>query len=607
MTDAASRALLLPRRPRSPRPSRADAQAKARLDTLLAGRMGESRRRESPPLRHEHRRPPLRRPPALGRARRTSSGARPRRAACSSACRRSTRTALAPAGPRQPRHARARAPRRPRAPPSSATGAHPDQRRQRLPHRLSRAARRTCRSPPSKDYENYIARLRAFPRLRRRSRSRTCARGCARGFTLPRVALDGYDVTMRAARRGRSREERLLDAVRERSRPACPRPSASGCARPGRDGDREGRGRRPTATLLDFMTKEYVPGARTTLGASELPDGRDVLRAPGARHFTTLDVTPEAGPPDRPRRGRAHPRARWTRSCSRSGFQGDFAAFLEFLRTDPRFYAKTPEELLKQASWIAKRMDGKLPSLFGRLPRLPYSVEPVPADLAPEVHRRPLRRRPGRRHARRAPTGSTPTRSRAGRSTTLEALTLHEAVPGHHLQIALAQELHGRARRSAASATSTRSARAGASTPSGSGLEAGFYQDPYSNFGRLTYEMWRACRLVVDTGIHAHGLDAPAGDRLHGRATPRSRCTRSTTEIDRYISWPGQALAYKMGELKIRELRARAEKAARRRASTCARSTTPCSRNGSVPLDVLEEQIDEFIASRRATSARPSP
>ena len=210
-----------------------------------------------------------------------------------------------------------------------------------------------------------------------------------------------------------------------------------------------------------------------------------------------------------------------------TGFQGDFAAFLQFLRTDPRFYAKTPEELLKQASFIAKRMDGKLPSLFGRLPRLPYGVEPVPAAPRAQVHGRPLRRAP--RSAARAPgTYWVNTYALESRPLyALEALTLHEAVPGHHLQIALQQELQGVPAFRRFGGVGRVRARAGGSTRSGSGLEAGFYQDPYSNFGRLTYEMWRACRLVVDTGhARAWAGRAQQAHGLHGGRTPRSRCTR---------------------------------------------------------------------------------
>ena len=242
----------------------------------------------------------------------------------------------------------------------------------------------------------------------------------------------------------------------------------------------------------------------------------------------------------------------------KSGFKGDFAAFQKFLRTDPRFYAKTPEELLRAASRIAKRMDGKLPSLFRRLPRQPYGVEPVPDDIAPKYT--------GGRYVgapldgTKAGTYWVNTYALENRPFyNLEALTLHEAVPGHHLQIALAKELEGlpKFRRyiyvdAFGEGWGLYSERLG--------REAGFYTDPYSDFGRLSYEMWRACRLVVDTGLHAKGWTRQQAIDFLASNTALS-LHEVTTETDRYISWPGQALAYKMGELKIRELRDRAEKA----------------------------------------------
>ena len=258
------------------------------------------------------------------------------------------------------------------------------------------------------------------------------------------------------------------------------------------------------ARVLDFMTNEYLPGARATLGASSAPGRRGLLRRArpplhDARHRRPTRST-QLGLEG----GRPHPRRDGQRDAT-GRLPGDFAEFLEFLRTDPRFYAKTPEELLKQASWIAKRMDGKLPSLFGRLPRQPYGVEPVPADLAPKYTGGRYVGAPLDGDARRRRTGSTPTRSTSRPLYDLEALTLHEAVPGHHLQSALAQELEAACRPSAASATSHAFGEGWGLYSEWLGLEAGFYTDPYSDFGRLTYEMWRACRLVVDTGLHAKG------------------------------------------------------------------------------------------------------
>jgi uncharacterized protein (DUF885 family) len=279
----------------------------------------------------------------------------------------------------------------------------------------------------------------------------------------------------------------------------------------------------------------------------------------------------------------------------KTSFPGSFAEFLEFLRRDPRVYAKTPEELLKQASWIAKRMDGKLPSLFGRLPRQPYGVEPVPDDRAP-------RYTSGRyveaaSDSTRAGTFWVNTCALESRPLyALESLTLHEAVPGHHLQIALSRELEGLpAFRRYIYVTAF--GEGWGLYAERLGLEAGFYTDPYSDFGRLTYEMWRACRLVVDTGIHAMGWTRQQAIDFMAERTALS-LHEITTEVDRYISWPGQALAYKMGELKIRELRARAEKQLGTRFDVRAFHDAVLA-NGAVPLDVLDGQIDEFIAAHR--------
>jgi uncharacterized protein (DUF885 family) len=442
-----------------------------------------------------------------------------------------------------------------------------------------------------KDYENYLARLRAIP-LYFDQNVEHMREGLKTGFTVARVSLAGYDATMRP------------HVVADPEKSVFWKPFAS--FPPGVPASEHERlraaGREAIAKsvvpayqrLLDFFTKEYEPGARATLGAYELPEGREYY-AWLVKHFTTLDTTPEKvhqvglAEVDRIRR-------EMDEVIRKVGFKGSFPEFLEFLRTDPRFYAKTPDELMKQASWIAKRMDAKLPSLFGRLPRQPYGVEPVPDDLAPKYT--------GGRYVgapldgRRAGTYWVNTYALETRPFyQLESLTLHEAVPGHHLQGALAKELTG----------IPEFRRYGYVNAFGEGwglyserlgLEAGFYQDPYNNFGRLSYEMWRACRLVVDTGIHAMGWTRQQSiDYMKERTALSTH--EVTTEVDRYISWPGQALAYKMGELKIRELRARAERELGTRFDVRAFHDAVLA-NGSVPLDVLERQIDAFIAAAKS-------
>jgi uncharacterized protein (DUF885 family) len=345
-------------------------------------------------------------------------------------------------------------------------------------------------------------------------------------------------------------------------------------------------------TFLEFMVDEYIPGTRETLGASDLPDGGDYYRHK-IREFTTLDLAPEEihqiGLEEV---GRI--RAEMEAVIEEVGFEGTFADFLDFLRTDHGFYADTPDALLKEAAWIAKRMDGKLPSLFGRLPRLPYTVEAVPDYLAPKYTT-------GRYVG--APWGSSEpgrywvnTYDLASRPLyNLEALTLHEAVPGHHLQIALNQEIEGLPPFRRFSYISAFGEGWGLYSE-WLGLEAGFYTDPYSNFGRLTYEMWRACRLVVDTGVHALGwsrermIDFLASNT----ALPLHEVE---TETDRYISWPAQALSYKLGEIEIRKLRGEAEQALGPSFDVRAFHDAVLA-NGSVPLPVLRQAVEAFIRSR---------
>ncbi len=443
-----------------------------------------------------------------------------------------------------------------------------------------------------KDYENYASRLNAFPRYVSEEIA-LMREGIASGFTLPRVVLQGYEGTM-TAHVVSSPEKSVFFAPYRKFPPGVPESERGRLTAQGRQAILAGAvaGYR---SLAEFMRDEYVPRARATIAASSLPHGREYY-AHLVRSFTTLEVTPdqvhEIG-----RQEVLRIRAEMDALIAKTGFEGNFVAFLNFLRTDPRFYAKTADELLKDAAYVAKRMDGKLPSLFGKLPRLPYGVEPVPAHLAPKYT--------GGRYIP-APVGGT----QAGEYWvntyaldqrplyTLEALTLHEAVPGHHLQIALQQEMTGLPE-------FRRFSEVGAFVEGWAlyaerlGLEAGFYEDPYSDFGRLTYEMWRACRLVVDTGIHAKGWTrAEAIEYLETHTALSSH--EVETEIDRYISWPGQALCYKMGELKIRELRRLAEEALGPNFDIRAFHDVVLE-NGAVPLTVLDRQVRDWIASRKTS------
>ena len=438
------------------------------------------------------------------------------------------------------------------------------------------------------DYESYLARLNAFPRLVDQEIA-LMRQGLAAGFSLSRSVLDGLDTTM------------LAHVVTDPEKSVFYAPFRTfPVGVPAAERSRlESAGRRAIENsivpayrkLADFMKSEYVPGARASIGASEMPRGREYY-AHLVRYYTTLDVTPEQvhqiGLAEV-----ARIRAEMEAVMKKSGFQGSFAEFLAFLRTDPRFYAPSAEELLERACTRSKKADGSLPGLFGRLPRLPYTVEPVPAHLAPKYT--------GGRYVEAPADGTRPgiywvnTYALDKRPLyTLPALTLHEAVPGHHLQVALSQELTGLPQFRRFSDVGA-FGEGWALYAEWLGREAGFYEDPYDEFGRLTYEMWRACRLVVDTGLHSMGWTRQqAIDYLV--ANTALSVHECTTETDRYISWPGQALCYKMGELKIRELRKRAETRLGERFDVRGFHDAVLA-NGMVPLPVLEAQIDDWIAA----------
>jgi uncharacterized protein (DUF885 family) len=349
--------------------------------------------------------------------------------------------------------------------------------------------------------------------------------------------------------------------------------------------------------FLAFMDDEYRPAARLTTAARDLPGGDSLYRRK-VRFFTTLDITPDSvhalGLAEV-----ARIEAEMQQVMRKVGFRGSLQAFITMLRTNPRFYAKTPDELLQYASWIAKRMDGKLPSLFGKLPRQPYTVEKVPDHLAPKYTGgryvgAPIESpEPGRYWVN---TYNLPSRP----LYVLPSLTLHEAVPGHHLQGALTQELQGLPdfRRY----TYVNAFGEGWGLYSERlGIEAGMYTDPYADFGRLTYEMWRACRLVVDTGIHWQRWSREQAMKYLADRTALS-LHEVRTETDRYISWPGQALAYKMGELTIRKLRGEAEQALGARFDVRGFHDAVLA-NGPVPLGVLEQQIHEWVRAQRDSTS----
>lgn len=440
------------------------------------------------------------------------------------------------------------------------------------------------------DYENYTARLREFSRLTDENIDLMRA-GIEKGLVLPAVVLEGY------------KEPIMAHIVEDPAKSLLYKPFNEFPDRVAA----EHRERLTTAgreaiaehvvpsyeKFLKFMQDEYVPNCRGSIAASALPNGRDYYRH-RVRLFTTLDVTPDevhaTGQSEVKRI-----RAEMDQIIKKVGFEGDFAAFVAYLRKEPRFYAETPEQLMKETAFVLKKMDGQLPKLFKTLPRTPYGIREIPAYIAPKTTTAYYQQ----------PTGDG---SQAGfyfvntynlKSRALyeiEALSLHEAVPGHHLQLALQQELTDiPAFRRFSPITAF--IEGWALYAERLGLEVGFYEDPYSDFGRLTYENWRACRLVVDTGMHYFGWTRKQAIDFMADNTGLS-IHNIEAEVDRYISWPGQALAYKTGELKIRELRAKAE-AELGDAFDLREFHEVVLGSGAIPLSVLSDNVEEYIAATR--------
>jgi uncharacterized protein (DUF885 family) len=344
--------------------------------------------------------------------------------------------------------------------------------------------------------------------------------------------------------------------------------------------------------FYDFFTLQYMPESKTDIAAKTWPKGVEFYNN-RIQHFTTTTLSAQ-GIHDIGLKEVARIRADMQHIVDtlieKGEFTGNINAFIAFLRTDQRFYAKTPEELIMYASYVAKQMDAKLPQLFYKLPRTPYGVAPVPDNIAPKytTGRYVSPQRDDQAGYYWVNTYALDKRPLYA----IPALTLHEAVPGHHLQISLAAEMQAlpEVRRS----TYISAFGEGWGLYSEFlGLEVGIYDDPYDDFGRLSYEMWRACRLVVDTGMHVFGWSRErALDYMLENTALSEHNVR--TEIDRYITWPGQALSYKIGEIKIKELRALAESRLGDAFDLRAFHDALLA-NGSVPLFVLEQTMEAFI------------
>jgi uncharacterized protein (DUF885 family) len=439
------------------------------------------------------------------------------------------------------------------------------------------------------DAEAWIARLEALPAYYEQNLA-NARRGIATGYTQPRIVAERALTTARL--QIDSLEQTLMTPLTQMpaSIPAAEQDALRARAQT-LIRDRIMPQQRATVT---FLENEYLPAARPGIGLRSVPNGEALYRYL-VRSYTTTNMTPEEihalGEQEVTRI-----RAAMEREIEASGFHGDFAAFQHFLHTDPQFYAHSADELVMRYAETAKRADGQLPRLFRTLPRLSYGIRVIPTESA---------------------EGSTTayyTQGSAalGQSGTywvntthldqrplyeMPALTLHEAMPGHHLQISRAQEL-GELPYFRRNASETAFVEGWGLYAESLGEEMGMYRTPYERFGRLSYEMWRACRLVADTGIHWMGWDIEQARRCFTDNTALSP-HNIQTELERYIATPGQALAYKIGELTMQRLRREATAALGDRFDVRAFHDELLGA-GAVPMDVLESRMHRWIAAQQA-------
>lgn len=438
------------------------------------------------------------------------------------------------------------------------------------------------------DAEAWIARLEALPGFYQQNIA-NARRGIETGFTQPRIVVD------RALEVARAQIDTLATTLLI---PLSRMPTSI----PEADQERyraqaraviEQRILPEHRAFVTFLENEYLPAARPQIGISSVPNGREYYSFL-VRFYTTTDMTPEEihqlGLSEV-----ARIRAAMDREIEASGFQGDFAAFQNFLRTDPQFYAQSAEDLVEKASEIAKRADDQLPRLFGTLPRLPYGVRVIPAEAAEGsttayyTQGSPALGMAGAYWVNTSRLDQRPLYE-------LPALTLHEAVPGHHLQIALSQE-QGELPYFRRNMSATAFVEGWGLYAESLGDEMGIYRTPYERFGRLSYEMWRACRLVADTGIHWMGWDIEQARRCFAENSALSP-HNIQTELERYIATPGQALAYKIGELTMQRLRREAAEALGARFDVRAFHDELLGA-GPLPMDVLEARMRAWLAAQQ--------
>jgi len=445
-----------------------------------------------------------------------------------------------------------------------------------------------------KQLEDYLNKLRALPVFVDQHLD-LLNQGIARGITQPRVIFEGY-------------ESSYNDHITERAvdnfyfRPFLNLPDNYSLAQ--KDSIMQLGEKLIDETLVpqfkrikSFFENVYFPAARQSIGVSEIPDGAAYYQNRVA-YYTTLDLTPsEVHQMGLDEVDRIH--QEMLDIISQLGFKGDFASFLEYLRSDPQFYASSGDELLAIARDICKRIDAELPKLFKVLPRMPYGVAPVPDALAPKYT-----------GGRYIPTSIGSTRpglywvntyNLASRPLyVLPSLSAHEAVPGHHLQMSWNSELGNQIPQFRRDLYLSAYGEGWGLYSEYLGSEMEIYTTPYETFGKLTYEMWRACRLVVDTGIHAFGWTRDQAVTFLKDNTALS-IHEVNTEIDRYISWPGQALSYKIGELTIRRLREKAEMALGEQFDIREFHHT-ILKEGTVSLTILEQLVESYIANTKANN-----
>jgi len=440
------------------------------------------------------------------------------------------------------------------------------------------------------DYQDIVARLNGIPKVLENTLA-WLERGLAQGVTPPQITLRDVPDQVKNLIVEDPAQSALLAAFGRfpDSIPAADRERLTAAAHAAYKDKVV-----PAFTKLHaFLRDTYVPRARTSIAMKDLPDG-EAWYAFNVREMTTTNLTPqqihEIGLAEVERI-----RGEMDKVIAASGFKGTFAEFLDFLRTDPRFYYDRPEDLLAGYRDIAKRADPELAKLFGHLPRQPYGVVPVPAYA--EKSQTTAYYQPGSLKAGRAGNFFANTYDLKSRPRwEMEALTLHEAVPGHHLQLSIAQEMEGVPEWRKYDDYTAYTEGWGLYAES-LGTEMGFYQDPYSKFGQLTYEIWRAIRLVVDTGMHALGWTREQAIDFFKQNAGKAEHD-IVVEVDRYIVWPGQALAYKLGELKLKELRAYATKELGAKFDVRAFHDQVLG-NGALPLDLLEKTVKAWVEGQK--------